>query len=96
MPSEIGKIVKEGTYLYDGAVPCGVRIRFQSVRFGTGDYEDPFEVAEDQAIPTYYIEFSVTTDVNDFRSGGGGFESLEDAVAHLHSVPYVASSLRWK
>jgi hypothetical protein len=90
------EIVKEGTYLYDGTVLCGVRIRLQPVRFGTGDHEDPLDISEDRDIPTYCIELSVATDATDFRAGAGVFDSLKDAVAHLESVPYIAHSLRWK
>lgn len=90
------EIVKEGTYLYDGTVLCGVRIRFQPVRFGSGDHEDPQDIAQDRDMPTYCIELSVGTDATDFRAGAGVFDSLNDAVAHLESVPYIAQSLCWK
>ena len=66
------------------------------MRWGTGDYEDPPEIAEDREIPTYYVELSVTTDPNDFRNGGGSFDTLKDAVDYLESVPYIAPSLRWR
>jgi hypothetical protein len=36
-------VVQVGTFLYDGEAVCDLRIVLNSVRRGTGDYEDPPE-----------------------------------------------------
>ncbi len=58
-PNEI--VVMEGTFLYDGKVECDLRIVRSAVRYGSGDYEDPPEIADDTEKTTFYIQFGSTT-----------------------------------
>ena len=43
-----GTVVKRGIFLYDATIVCDIRIVKTDVRYGTGDAEDPPEIADDQ------------------------------------------------
>jgi hypothetical protein len=73
--------VKQGTFLYDGSVVCDVRVVQTEVCFGSGDSEDPPEVAEDRPGPCFYVEYGSTTKRGEYRAGSGGYGALEEAVA---------------
>ena len=42
------KVVKTGTFLYDDTVLCDVRIVYSTIISGSGDWEDPPELAFDR------------------------------------------------
>lgn len=93
----LGKsIVKTGTFRYGGSVPCDIRIVFSPVQYGTGDVEDPAEVANDLQQSTFYIQFGSTTQRGVFQSGCRGFQSLAEAVAKAESTPGVGPTLEWQ
>jgi len=77
---------------YDGSVTCDLRIVFSSIRYGSSDGDDAPEVAQDQHIDTYYVEYRSAIERGVFNSGGGGLTSLEDAMRHAE--PSVAD-LKW-
>lgn len=93
--SSYGSVVKLGTFLYAGAVECDVRIVFSPVRFGSGDFEDPVEVREDIAAPTFYVEYGSTTERGIFNTGGGGYPSLAAAEAAAQTALGSGASVRW-
>ncbi len=74
-----GVTVKEGTFLY-GTVSCDVRIVRTEMRQGSGDYEDPPEIQDDQPGTYFYIEWGSTTKRGEFSAGGGGCPTLAGAV----------------
>jgi hypothetical protein len=84
LPNE--KVVKAGSFLYDDSVVCDVQIRHSPVRYGSGDYEDPPELAEDQQIDCFNVYYGSTTERGQFSAGGGSFESLEEAVRHVEQT----------
>ena len=88
-------IIKAGTYLYDETVLCDVCIVLSAVRFGTGDYEDPPEVADDVEMDTYYVWFGSTIARGHYNAGGGGWSSLAEAVADVESRPSFGKSVVW-
>jgi len=92
-PSE--SVVKEGTFLYDHRVECDVRIVMSPVHYGTGDYEDPPDIANDRAEATFYIQYGSTIQRGVFSAGGGGFASLEEAIAEVASAPGIGSTVKW-
>src|SRR3712207_540204 len=47
--------VRTGAWLYDGAVRCRVLVVPSDVFPGTGDYEDPPDVAEDHDVPCFAL-----------------------------------------
>ncbi|MEX0610561.1 MAG: hypothetical protein WD229_00460 [Pirellulales bacterium] len=81
-PVEI-PVVKIGTWRYDGITPCEIRIVRSNVLYGTGDYEDPPEVADDHEVECFYILYDAPGEPGRFPAGGGGFRRLEQAVAHV-------------
>lgn len=88
-------LVKEGTFLYDGQIVCDLRIVHCSVSFGSGDHEDPPEVCNDVAQDTFYVWYGSTTARGDFNTGGGGFSSLSEAMAHVESLPGIGKTVSW-
>jgi hypothetical protein len=90
------RVVKEGTYIYASSVECELRVVFSPVRFGSGDAEDDSQEREDVAVDTYYVQWGSTTEHGMFVAGGGGFASLEEAVAAAESALGVGHSVRWR
>ena len=84
--------VKRGTWLYAGTVPCEVRIIKHHTLYGTGDYEDPPEIAEDREVECFYILYH-TPAGEPAWVGGGSALSLQDAVAVAEAA--LGSGLRW-
>lgn len=89
-----GEVVKRGVFLYAGAVECDLCIARSSVHYGTGDAEDPPEVAEDLKRETYYVYYGSTTERGRFSAGGGAYPSLPEAVAAVEHAPGVGG-VRW-
>lgn len=89
-------VVMEGTFLYDGKVECDIRIVRSAVRFGSGDYEDPPEIASDNEKTTFYIQFGSTTQRDIFNAGGKACDTLEEAMSDAKNAPGIGSSIRWR
>jgi|ERR1044071_980774 hypothetical protein len=77
--------VRAGTWLYDGTVRCGVEIWRRSLRPGTGDYEDPPDVQDDQEGEWYEILYE--------PAGGGFYDSLKAALEAVHEATH--GTIRW-
>jgi hypothetical protein len=89
------KIILEGTFSYSGVSDYLVRIVFSPVRFGSGDYEDDPEIAEDVEQDTYYIWYGSITEQGKFNAGGGGFPTLAEAKATVELAPGIGQSVKW-
>lgn len=89
---EIIKPVRCGTWLYDGSIPCEVRIVPHDTLYGTGDYEDPPEISDDREIESYYILFSTSVGEPPWV-GGGAALSIAEAVAIVEAK--LDASLIW-
>jgi len=89
-------LVKEGTYLYDGAVECDVCIVHSPIRYGSGDHEDSPEIAGDMECDTYYVRYGSTTDRGVFNAGGGWYSSIAEAIASVEAAPGIGATARWK
>jgi hypothetical protein len=85
--------VRRGTFLYDDAVVCDLRIFRSPVRYGTGDAADPPEFAEDQAGDFYYIQYGSPSARGVYVAGSSAFSSLDDAQAHAERS---LSRVRWE
>ena len=85
-------IVKRGRWLYDGVVPCDVRIIRHNVLYGSGDYEDPPEIADDREVECYYVEFHTPVGKPDWV-GGGAALSVAEAVSIAESK--LGATLKW-
>ena len=89
-------LVKEGTFLYDGIVVCDVLIVHSPIRYGSGDHEDPPEIYNDLERDTFYIYYGSTTERGRYNAGGGGYPSLEEAMAGAVYAPGIGRSVTWK
>lgn len=77
---EIDPPEKTGSWLYEGSTSCEVRIVRHHTLYGTGDYEDPPDIAEDRNVECFYVFYSTPAGVPKWV-GGGAALSLSDAVA---------------
>jgi len=73
-------VVKRGTWLYDGTVLCEVRIVQHHLLYGSGDYEDPPEIADDREVTCYYVLFHTPVGEPPWVGGGAGL-SVEEAMS---------------
>jgi len=84
--------IKKGTWLYDGSVPCEVRIVHHSVLHGSGDYEDEATVSEDQETECFYILYQTPVGQPPWV-GGGSALTLDEAV--LLAEEKISESIVW-
>jgi len=92
-PGEI--VVMKGTFLYDGTVECDIRIVFSPICYGSGDYEDPEELREDQQVDNYYIQYGSTTNRDTFGGRVGCYPSLEEATAEAVEGSAIGPTIKW-
>lgn len=92
---EWGEVARTGTFLYDGAVTCDLRIVRSPIRYGSGDCEDPPGIANDQALETFYVQYGSTTARGHFNAGGGGYDCLGDAMEATEAAPGIGPSVQW-
>lgn len=89
------EVVKNGTFLFDGTVTCDVRIVRSQMRLGSGDWQDPPELADDQYGEFFYIQYGSTTARGQFNAAGGGGATLQEAIATAESAPGFGNTIRW-
>lgn len=78
-----GKIVKEGTWNYNGS-DLKIWITIHSIAFGSGDCEDLEEIQKDKKVRTYYLWIEPASGGE--PQGGGQFLSIEGAQAHAENL----------
>jgi hypothetical protein len=76
-------IARVGFFLYDGTVRCPLRIVRTDFRPGSGDHEDPPEIADDQSGLRFRVDLTAAGDPNKWRVGGGYFRTQAAAERHL-------------
>ncbi len=89
------EIIKSGTFLYDGLVTCDVVIVRGPICYGSGDYEDPPEIADDHQRETFYIHYGSTTERGRYNAGGGGYPSLQEAIAAVKGARGFGPKVEW-
>lgn len=89
-------VVKEGIFLYDREIECDVRIVHSPIRYGSGDHEDPPDVANDLTQDCYYVQYGSTSERGVFNASGSGYPSLPQAIAAAEKAPGIGATLRWK
>jgi hypothetical protein len=67
-----GTLVRTGTWLYDDTVASRVEIWLRPVKYGSGDYEDPPDVQDDQDGEFYEIYYHPPGQIGGGRPFGGG------------------------
>lgn len=89
------EVAKTGTFLYDGSIACDIRIVRSPICYGSGDYEDPPKIADDQLHETFYVQYGSTTERGIYTAGGGGYATLFDAMAAAERAPGFGKTIRW-
>jgi hypothetical protein len=96
MEARVGEeVVKNGTFLYDGTVVCDVRIIRSATRPGSGDCDDPSEVANDQYGEFFHVQYGSTTERAHFNSSGGFGATLEEAITLAELAPGIGNTIQW-
>ncbi|GAB4060868.1 hypothetical protein [Uliginosibacterium sediminicola] len=72
-------IAREGVWLYDQSVPVCIRVVASPETWGTGDFEDEESVAENQAIPCFFIVYESAGSPGNFNNVIPNIETLESA-----------------
>ena len=90
------RVVAVGTFLYAGSVECALRIVESPICYGSGDYEDEPEVANDTPVRTYYVQFNSSEDPNHFNSALSGYPSLAEARASAEQAAGIGPTVRWR
>lgn len=85
-------VIKTGTFLYDNAVTCDIRIVHSRVLYGTGDANDPDDVREDREGDFYYVQYGSPTKRNDYPSASLGYDSLSAAI---EAAEHAVSGVKW-
>ncbi len=70
--------VKHGLWFYAGLTTCHVRILRHHTLYGTGDAEDPPDIAADRELECFYIRFD-RPDTGEWLDGGTAL-SLREAM----------------
>jgi hypothetical protein len=71
--------VKQGLWFHAGVTACHVRIVRHHTLYGTGDAEDPPEIAADREVECYYVRFDMPREETAWQDGGAAL-SLREAV----------------
>jgi hypothetical protein len=88
-------VIKQGTFRYADTVVCDIRIIKTHIRYGTGDDEDPPEIANDIEGEFYDVEFGSTTQRDVYLSSMRGLPSLDEAICAAEQAPGVGATLHW-
>ena len=88
------KVVATGTFLYAGT-ECDLRIVLSPLRYGSGDYEDEPELANDSLTDTYYVQYGSVAERGIFNASGGGYLSLAEARSAAEAAPGIGITVRW-
>lgn len=86
------KIVKRGICFYDSSVEYEVIIVESDTLYGSGDYEDTPEIAEDREVTCFYVWYEDLSRKGVFNAGGGGFLSIDETIASVEKT----SSVKWQ
>jgi hypothetical protein len=91
-PSEL-PIVKRGYWMYAGTQRAEIRIVAGTLLYGSGDDEDPPEIANDEQVACYYVAYESPPGSGCFPAGGGRFRSIDEAVATVERT--IAGPITW-
>ena len=89
------RVVAEGTYVYDGAVECDVRVVYGPIGYGCGPFDQESEQYDDMERDTYYVDFGSTTERGVFTAGGGAYATLAEALEGAKKATGIGPTIRW-
>jgi len=72
--------IRHGECVYNNTTGYRVKIIKWHILYGTGDYEDPPEIRDNQNVECYYVFYEDIINKGNFNVSGGGFLHLEEAV----------------
>ena len=72
-------LVKQGLWFYGGVTTCHVHIVRHHTLYGSGDADDPPELARDREVDCYYVRFDKPHAPAPWLDGGAAL-SLREAV----------------
>ncbi len=78
-------IVKRGYWL-EGPIRSGIRIVRSQKMYGTGNPDDPPEIANDRDVECYYVIYDSPSPLAPRGAAGGAYLTLEDAVAAVQKT----------
>jgi hypothetical protein len=84
------ELVLSGTWTYAGCIDKEVHIIKSNIKYGSGDYEDPLEIREDQYGLFYGVRIGPYP--NNKSLFGGDYFTIEDAKNYASTV---CPSLSW-
>lgn len=79
-------VVKTGAFLYGGHVRCPVRIVQTDYLPGSGDDDDPPDIAEDQLGTWFRVDLTAAGDPTRWASSRHGFKTLDEAIAYCETL----------
>lgn len=83
------KIIKQGILLYDNVHEYKVIITESDILYGTGDFEDAPEIAEDRECICYYAWCDSPSNRSHFCTGLlTAFMSIDEAMKEIEKLPY--------
>jgi|GEM_PF-1418795 len=74
-------ILAEAEWLYDGSVPVRLRVHASPMYYGTGDYEDPTDIAEERPGNFYIISSDRAGAPGEVGTVIPNLASIEDVLA---------------
>ena len=85
-------IIAEAEWLHDGGVPLRIRVHASPMYYGTGDYEDPTDIAEDSPGNFYILSRESAGTPGVFSVSGPNLESVDEVIA---TVERLFPGARW-
>ena len=85
-------ILAEAAWSRDGSAPVRIRVHSSPMYYGTGDFEDPGDIAEERPGDFYVITQEVAGSPGRFTSVGPDLTSIEDV---LKTVEATFPGARW-
>ena len=84
MVVDLSKTVLRGQWLYAGEVSRQIVVLREELLPGSGDYEDPPDIADDRLVTCYAVWFE--TDPGVFTTGAGSYEALSEAITQVERL----------
>ncbi len=85
-------ILAEAEWLYDGSVPIRIRVHSSPMYYGTGDYEDPTDIAEERPGEFYLLTHEVAGSPGHFSNVTPNLTSIDEV---LETVERKFPGARW-
>ncbi|MFL6697965.1 MAG: hypothetical protein ACJ8GJ_12415 [Vitreoscilla sp.] len=85
-------VLAEAQWLYDGSVPVRIRVHSSPMYYGTGDYEDPTDIAEERPGEFYILSWESAGSPGSFPNAMPNLASIDEV---LETVERKFPGARW-